>query len=59
MELIIAGAIAGLLLALALLKVIWVVASAAVDNFLDWAILQFGNKTAARAVEEKLGRKEE
>ena len=58
MELIIAGAIAGLVLAVALFKVIWVVVSAAVDNLLDWAILHFGNERAAKEVEEKLRRKE-
>lgn len=58
MGLIIAGAITGLLLTIALFKVIWVVVSQAVDNLLDWAALYFGNERASRAVEEKLGRKE-
>ena len=53
-----AGAIAGMLLALALARVIWVVVSQAVDNLLDWAILHFGNERAARAVEDKLRREE-
>ena len=57
MEFLIAGAIAGVLLAIALFKVIWVVISSAIENLLDWAILHFGNKKAAREVEEKLERK--
>ena len=53
MEFIVAGAIAGVLLAIALAKVIWVVVSQAVDNLLDWVVLQFGNEKAVREIEEK------
>lgn len=38
MELLIAAVIGGVLLALVLLKLIWTVVSAAVDNGLDWLI---------------------
>ena len=58
MEFLIAGAIAGVLLALALARVIWEVISAAVENLLDCTILHFGNDRAAREVEEKLRCKE-
>ena len=58
MEFIVAGAIVGLLVAIALAKVIWIVVSQAVDNLLDWAILHFGNERAAREVEDKARRKE-
>ena len=58
MELLLAGAIAGILLALALARVIWIVISQAVDNLVDWAILSFVNERAARAVQDKLRRKE-
>jgi len=44
---------AGVLLAIALFKVILSVVSQAVDNLLDWAILHFGNERAARRIEEK------
>jgi hypothetical protein len=40
-------------LAIVMLKVIWIVGSRAVDNGLDWLILTFGNERAAREVEEK------
>ena len=53
MEFIAAGVIAGLLVAIALAKVIWIVVSQAVDNLLDWAILHCGNERAAREVEER------
>ena len=52
-ELLIGAAIAGLLLALVLLRVIWLVISRAVDNGLDWLIHNFGNDRAAQRVEEK------
>ena len=55
MELLLAGVIAGVLLALALARVIWVVVSQAVDNLLDWATLHFGNERAVREVQEKHG----
>ena len=57
MELIIAGAIAGLLLAVALFKVIWVLVSSATDNLFDWLVHNFGNERAAREVEEKWKRR--
>lgn len=53
MELVIAAVIGGVILALLLLKLIWTVVSAAVDNGLDWLIHTFGNDRAAREVEEK------
>lgn len=53
MELLIAAVIGGVLLALVLLRLIWTVVSAAVDNGLDWLIHTFGNERAAREVEEK------
>jgi len=49
-ELIIAGIIGGILLALALAKLIYEVVSHAVDNLLDWVIHTFGN---AEAVEKR------
>ena len=52
MELIIAGVIAGLLLAVALFKVIWTVISSAVDNLYRWAIYNFGNEEAVRRQKE-------
>lgn len=58
MELVIAAVLGGVLLAAGLFVVIWKVASAAVDNLLDWVILHFGNERAARAVEEKVRRKD-
>lgn len=51
------GAIAGVLLAIALATVIWKVVSAAVENGLDWLIHTFGNERAARKVEEKWRRR--
>ena len=53
MEIIIAGVIAGVLLAVALLKVLWVVVSRAVDNLLSWAIYNFGNEEAVRRWREE------
>lgn len=53
MEIILAGAIAGVLLAIALFKVIWVVVGRAVENLLDWAIYNFGNDEAVRRLKEK------
>lgn len=53
MELLIAAVIGGILLALVLLKLIWTVVSAAVDNGLDWLIHTFGNERAAREIEDK------
>lgn len=52
MELIIAGAIAGLLLAIALFKVVWMVVSRAVDNLFRWTIYTFGNDEAVRRLKE-------
>lgn len=59
MELLIAAVIGGVLLAVVLLRVIWVVVSRAVDNGLDWLVLTFGNDRAARSVEEKLRSREQ
>ena len=48
MELIIAGIIGGVLLAVVGMRVIWIVGSRAVDNGLDWLIHNFGNERAAK-----------
>ncbi len=53
MELLIAAVIGGILLAIFLMKLIWIVVSGAVDNGLDWLIHTFGNKRAAEDIEEK------
>ena len=58
MELLIAGTIAGILLALALARVVWIIVGQAVDNLFDWTILHFGNESAARQVEEESRQKE-
>lgn len=55
MELVIAAVVGGALLAAGFFVVIWKVVSAAVDNLLDLAVLNFGNERAARRVEEKHG----
>jgi hypothetical protein len=52
-ELLIAAVVGGVLLAAALMAVIWKVISGAVDNGLDWLIHTFGNERAASQVEEK------
>jgi hypothetical protein len=52
-ELVVAAVIGGVLLAFVLLRLIWTVVSAAVDNGLDWLIHTFGNERAAREVEDK------
>ena len=59
MELIIAAAIGGLLLATVLMKLVWTVISAAVENGMDWFIHTFGNDRAARQVEEKWEHREQ
>ena len=48
MELIVAGVIGGLLLALAVWKVIYEVVGRAVDNLIRWSIYNFGNEAAVR-----------
>lgn len=53
MELLIAAVVGGVILALGLARVIWVVVSRAVDNGLDWLVINFGNESAAKRVEEK------
>lgn len=53
MELLIAAVAGGVILALGLARVIWVVVSRAVDNGLDWLVVNFGNDRAAKRVEEK------
>lgn len=53
MELFIGAIVGGVLLAVVLLRVIWVVVSSAVDNGLDWLIHTFGNERAAQRVEDK------
>lgn len=53
MELLIAAVVGGVILALVLARVIWVVVSRAVDNGLDWLVVNFGNERAAKRVEEK------
>jgi hypothetical protein len=57
-ELLITAVIGGVLLAGALMVVIWKVVSGAVDNGLDWLIHKFGNERAAREVEEKWRRRD-
>lgn len=52
-ELLIAAVIGGVVFALVLLKLIWTVVSAAVENGLDWMIHTFGNDRAARQIEDK------
>lgn len=52
MEFIIAGAIAGVLLAIALFRVIWIVVSRAVDNLFRWTVYTFGNDEAVRRLKE-------
>ena len=52
MEFIVVGAIVGLVLALALAKVVWVVISQAVDNLLAWATYTFGNEDAVKRQKE-------
>jgi len=52
MEFLVAGVIAGVLLALALARVIWVVISQAVDNLLAWAVYTFGNDEAVKQQKE-------
>ncbi len=46
MEILIAGVVGGILLALVLLRVIFLVVGSAVDNLLDWLVLTFGNDEA-------------
>lgn len=53
MELLIAAVVGGVILALGLARVIWVVVSRTVDNGLDWLVVNFGNDRAAKGVEEK------
>ena len=53
MELFIAAAVGGVLLAIVLIKLIWIVVSGAVDNGVDWLIHTFGNESARAEVEKK------
>ena len=53
MELVIGAVVAGILFAAALWAVLWRVVSRAVDNGLDWLIHTFGNREAAKRIEEK------
>ena len=48
MEWIVGAAIAGVLLAIALFKLIWIVVGSAVGNLFDWAVYTFGNEGAVR-----------
>ena len=52
MELILVAVLGGVVLALALWKVIWIVVSQAVDNLLTWAIFTFGNDEAVKRQKE-------
>lgn len=52
MELILVAVFGGVVLALALWKVIWIVVSSAVDNLYRWAIYSFGNEEAVRRLKE-------
>jgi hypothetical protein len=49
----VAAVIGGVVLAGALLVVIWKIVSAAVDNGMDWLIHTFRNDQAAKRVEQK------
>ena len=53
MEPVIAGIVGGVVLAAALLTVVWKVVSAAVDNGLDWLIETFGNEDAREDLERR------
>lgn len=53
MELLVAAVVGGVLLAVAMMVVIWKVVSRAVENGLDWLIHQFGNEPAAKEIERK------
>lgn len=52
MELLIGAVIGGILLAVVLMKLIWIVVSGAVDNGVDWLIHTFGNESARAEVEK-------
>ena len=58
MEFLFAGAIAGIVLALALARVIWVLVSQAVNNLLAWATYTFGNDEAVKRQKEADGRRD-
>ena len=53
MEFLIAAVIGGVVLAIAVMTVLWKVFSKAFDNGLDWLIHTFGNEQAAKKIEEK------
>ena len=53
MELLFIAVVGGIALAAVLMVLIWKIVSRAVDNGMDWLIHTFGNKSAAREVEEK------
>lgn len=46
-------AVAGVLLAAALMLVVWKIVGGAVENGLDWLIYTFGNERAAKEIEAK------
>jgi hypothetical protein len=58
LELLVVAVIGGVVLAFALLAIIWRVVSRAVDNGVDWLIYYFGNESAAKMVEDKWGRRD-
>ena len=58
MELALVAILGGVVLALALARVIWIVISQAVDNLLAWAIYTFGNDEAVKRRKEDDGRRD-
>lgn len=46
MELLIAGIVGGVVLALAAFKIIYLIVGPAVDNLISWAVVTFGNDDA-------------
>lgn len=54
MELLIAGIVGGVMLALVVFKIIYLIVGPAVDNLISWAVVTFGNDDAvARHVRNK------
>lgn len=53
MEWIVGAAIAGVLLAIALFKLIWVIVGSAVGNLFDWVVYTFGNEEAVRRLKQE------
>ena len=53
MEFLIAAVVAGIVLAVALMTMLWKVFSRAFNNGFEWLIHTFGNEQAAKKIEEK------